>query len=183
LRKNNITPILGLLGVLAVCCGQPSRSADAGPDAGPAGGLAEVWIDAGPQPLPDVDLVASWDGGKADLEIPDASISPTSQILLRTSVALDDCRVRVLDDDDRMLPNHAAFRRGDAGTTVDMSITKALPSKRCCRLVVDGELGDGGLIVSSDRHYFQPLQVRFGVWPQPTPPPSLHHHRRHHRSR
>jgi hypothetical protein len=184
-RRNNITPILGTLGVFAVCCGQPKAPLeDAGLDAGADGGLAPVWVDAGPPPLPDLGLTARWDGGLADLETPDASVSPLSEFRLQTSALLDDCRVRILDDDDRMVPNRAAFQRRDGGTVVDLSVTKPIPSKRCCRFVVDGELGDGGLIVSADHHFYQPLQVRFGIWPQPAPPPgTVRHHRRHHRDR
>ncbi len=186
-HRCNITPILGSLAVFVVCCGQPRATLeDAGPSASDGGAEAgePVWVDAGPPALPDLALSADWDGGQADLERPDASISPISNFHLQTSVVLDDCRIRILDDDDRMVPNHAAFRRSDGGTTVELSVPKPIPSKRCCRFVVDGELGDGGLIVSADRHFYQSLEARFAIWPQPAPPPgAARHHSRHRRYR
>lgn len=148
---------------------------DAGSDAGPA------WVDAGPQPLPDTILTATWDGGQADLLAPDASVSPVSELRFETSVALGDCRIRILDDDDRMLPNHAAFNRGDNGTTVDVILTKPLPSRRCCRFMVDGDLGD--LIATLDHHLYQPMQTHFGVWPQSGGSLSGKAHRRHQKHR
>ncbi len=186
LRRSNITLLLGTLGVFAVSCGQPKPSltpagaSDAGHDAGPA-----LIIDAGPQPLPEPTLTATWDGGQADLLAPDASVSPMSEFRFETAVTLADCRIRILDDDERMLPNHAAFERGNGGTTVDLTVTKALPSKHCCRFVVDGDLGS--LMASSDHRLYQPLQARFSVWPQPAGAGSSRHkshrrnrHRRHH---
>jgi hypothetical protein len=148
-------------------------------DAGPA------WVDAGPQLLPEPSLTATWDGGQADLLLaPNTTVSPVSDFRFETSAVLADCRVRILDDDERMVPNHAEFQRG-AGTTIDLTLAKPLPSKHCCRFVVDGELSN--LIATADHHYYQPLQARFGVWPQPGEASTRkthrrrqnHHHRRH----
>lgn len=185
--KNNITSLLGCLWILATgCVGHFNSSLpEAGPTEDAGTGAGPVWIDAGPPPLPEPGLTATWDGGQADLLFPDASVYPLSEFRLQTSAVLADCRVRILDDDDRMLPNHATFERSDGGTMVELTVTRALPSKHCCRFVVDGELEE--LIVTSDHHLHQPLQVRFGVWPQPATDPSSgkvrHRRRRHHRSR
>jgi hypothetical protein len=188
LLRHNITQILGTLGVLGgalgICCSLPAQltsEVDAGFDAGVLD-AGSVWVDAGPQPLPDLRLVASWDGGQADLELPDASVSPLAEFRFETSAVVADCRVRVLDDDERMVPNHAAFHRSDGGTLVDLSVSKPIPGKRCCRFVVDGEVGD--LVAGSDHRLYQPHQARFSVWPQPAPPAGpTRRHRRHRRDR
>jgi hypothetical protein len=181
---------MGLIAALGCPQKQPALllPAEAGVDAG----AVTAGIDAGipdgggapstPAALPGLGLVARWDGGQADLlGAPDASVAPLSDFVLSTSAVLADCRVRVLDDDDRMVPNHAAFRRGDGGSTVELALVQPLPSKHCCRFVVDGELGQS--IGSADHHLYQPLQARFSVWQAPAAPETGLARRHHHRHR
>ncbi len=173
---SNITPILGLM---AACARPPATPQVTAP--GPDAGGAQVAVDGGPGPLPVESVRAVWDGGAADIQAPDASVSPFAAIEVRTGAALDDYRVRLLDDDDRMQANHAVVERGDGGLTIDITPTRPLPAARCCRLVVDGELG--GLSEGPGPRFYRPLIARFRPWPLPAPPASKASRRRRRRHR
>ena len=185
---SNITSLLGLLGFAwggAFGCRKPAMPpiAPVVVDAGPAA-LAPV-VDAGPGALPTAHCSASWDGGLSELPLADrdAGISPRSTFRFTTAVQLEDCRARLLDDDDRMLPSHAVLSVDpDGGTVATLELTVPLPARQCCRLRIDGERGE--LPAAADGRAYLPFEVRFRVWPEPAAPLEAGHHRhRRHRRR
>ncbi|MHB8418902.1 MAG: hypothetical protein ACYDCL_12565 [Myxococcales bacterium] len=137
-------------------------------------------IDAGPRPLPDATLEALWDGGALDLTAaPDASLPEGALLRFVTSAALDDCRLRVLDDQDRMQPNHALLSHPDGGTVAWLQPTRPWPSRQCCRFAVDGERGP--LPADAAGQLYQPFLRRFSVLPSAAPARAVR--RRHRRFR
>src|SRR5450631_1724900 len=126
---------LGWAGVLwataILACGRSATTIPAPPPLPDAG--AALPVDAGPSVLPALKLTALWDGGTVDLLAPDASVPPGALLQLETGVALDDYRVRLLDDDDRLIEGQSRLRTGDGVTRVEIQPRAALPTARCCR--------------------------------------------------
>jgi hypothetical protein len=165
-------------------CGRSHRAQIPVPASVDAGKVVALAADAGPLPLPEVTLVALWDGGSADLLSPDASMPPGAILRLETKVALDDFRVRLLDGDDRLVDGQTLLRIGDGITRADILPRGGLPTFRCCRLTLDGQVG---LLPSAAHRSFQPWQAAITVEPDPNARPArsgspARHHRRHRRA-
>jgi hypothetical protein len=175
--------VLGAASFLA--CGRSAATIPAPlpiPDAAPV-----PPVDAGPQALPGIKLAAVWDGGTVDLLAPDASVPPGSLLLLETAVALDDFRVRLLDDDDHLIEGQSRLRTRDGITQVEIQPHASLPASRCCRLVLDGQVAP---LPSANHRAYLPWQTSLSVQPDLNAPkrgagtgPTRHHknHRRHRR--
>ncbi|MHB1843236.1 MAG: hypothetical protein ACYCWW_00195 [Deltaproteobacteria bacterium] len=146
-----------------------------------AGSLATELIDAGPQILPGLTIAARWDGGGADLMAPDASVPAEATFEVTTAAQLDDARIRILDAEEQLRPNHLVVRRGDGGTSMTIVPTAPLPSKLCCRLAIDGETS--AMPTDLGGHPFLPVERHFSVWPSPASSIRAPGRRRHHRRR
>ncbi len=182
-RTSLLGPLAGALLVVFGACQRPLPAPPpAPPDAGPP---PPPPVDAGPGPLPGFGAEAEWDGGRADLMAPDASVPGGAELTLRTSAELSDVRVRIIDSEYRLRPNRLEIEAADGGTSFVLRPSEPLPSKLCCRLVIDGEAGSLPTDVGGRR--FLPLVLHFSVWPAPAtahakPGKQRRRRRRHHRS-
>jgi hypothetical protein len=142
-------------------------------------------IDAGPQPLPGARLwtvTDAGDGGEADLrDAPDASVPVQAVLRFVTTAALNDVRIRILTNDDRLVDNDATINVDDGGMDATLRPLGSWPVRGCCTFRIDGEVApqpsDGALT-------YLPFEVAFSVAPDPNAKPSTHGtSRRHHRHR
>ena len=142
-----------------------ARSQHATPVAPVAAVTVPPVVDAGPQPLPDARLMATFDGRSIDLFNSDAGepVPAAATLIFSTSAALDDFRLRLLTADDRLVPNHADIRGVDAGTLVELVPARRLPERGCCRLKLDGQIGS--LPRAVDGRFYLPLERSFRVVP------------------
>jgi hypothetical protein len=152
----------GLWAAAFLACGRSAPTIPSPPPVPDAGTIPPV--DAGPALLPGLKLTARSDGGTVDLLAPDASVPPGALLVLEAGVALDDFRVRLLDDDDRLIEGQTRLRSGDGLTQVEIQPRSALPATRCCRLVLDGQLEP---LPSAAHRFYRPWQASLTIEPSP----------------
>jgi hypothetical protein len=127
-------------------------------------------------------LTDAGDGGEADLrDTPDASIPEQAVLRFVTTAVLDDVRIRVLTNDDRLVDNDATINVDDGGMDATLRPIGGWPVRGCCTFRIDGELARQP---SDGITGYLPFEVAFSVTVDPNAKPPAHGtSRRHHRHR
>jgi hypothetical protein len=104
---------------------------------------------------------------------------------LETAVALDDFRVRLLDDEDHLIEGQTRLSIRDGVTRAEIQPRGPIPTSRCCRLVLDGQLAP---FPSGNHAMYLPWQVTLSIQPDPTASKRgsaqpVRHHKQHRRRR